>query len=145
MLLSTNQKELGIRDLLKFMGGCISGNDIAMIIIATLALSGVGLIIPRLTKALTGPVLNSGSGNALIGIAICIICVSISSQLLSTVSGMLTNRIEIKTSIWGFVIYDDATYVSSCELFRKYSQASLRIVLCQLIAVFNPYGYSYEN
>ena len=120
------QKELGIRDLLKFMGGCISGNDIAMIIIATLAVSGVGLIIPRLTKALTGPVLNSGSGNALIGIAICIICVSISSQLLSTVSGMLTNRIEIKTSIGVSSSMMMRLMSLPVNFFRKYSPGELK-------------------
>lgn len=93
------QKKLGIPDLISYMRRCISGSDILMIVLATLAVTGVGILMPRLSKALTGPVLSSGSVNALIGIAICIVCVSLSSQLLSSVNGMLVQRIGAKTSL----------------------------------------------
>ena len=72
------QKKLGIPDLLLYMKSCVSLKDIVLIIAATLAVSAVGLIMPRITKALTGPVLESGQARALIGISISMICVSLS-------------------------------------------------------------------
>ncbi|MBQ8136055.1 MAG: NHLP family bacteriocin export ABC transporter permease/ATPase subunit, partial [Clostridia bacterium] len=92
-------KKLGIPDLLLYMKRCVSTSDIFMIAFAAISVSGVGLLIPRLTKALTGPILSSGSGSALIGLAICLVCVSLSMQLFSSVSAMVSSRLEAKTSL----------------------------------------------
>ena len=93
------QKKLGIPDLLLYMKRCVNFSDIAMIAAATLAVTLVGLIMPRITRALTGPVLASGRANALIGIAICMVCVSLSSQLLGSVRGFVQSRLDMKTSL----------------------------------------------
>lgn len=93
------QKELGIKDLLFYMKSCVSMNDILLMVIATFMVSLVGLMIPRVTAAVTGPVLSSGKSIALIGAAILILCVALSSQLISSVSELLGQRLEIKTSI----------------------------------------------
>ena len=93
------QQKLGIPDLILYMKRCISLSDIVLIIAATLAVSLVGLLMPQLTRALTGPVLESGKTDALIGIAICIICVSLSVQLLSSVRSLIQSRLNIKASL----------------------------------------------
>lgn len=93
------QNELTIRDLLAYMKNCLSLSDVGMIIAATSAMSLVGLLMPRITKALTGPVLTSGRFDALIGVAICGICVSFSAQLIGSVRGLLQSRLETKTSV----------------------------------------------
>ena len=93
------QKKLGIPDLLVFMKQCISMSDIVMITAATLAFTLVGMVMPRVTKALTGPVNSSGRTDALIAIAICIICVTMSAQLLDSVKLLASNRLGIKTSL----------------------------------------------
>ncbi len=92
-------RELGIRDLLVFMKSCINMNDIVLIIIATLAVTLVGLLIPRITAAVTGPVLSSGKSMALVGAGIFIVCITISSQLISALNNLLSERLEIKTSL----------------------------------------------
>ena len=58
-------KELTIKDLLIYLKDCISIEDIIPMIFSTLIISSIGLIGPRLTKALTGPVLNSKNLNLL--------------------------------------------------------------------------------
>ena len=93
------QKSLSILDLLLYMKSCISMNDMLLIVIASFAVSLVGLLIPRISAAVTGPVLSSGKGMALIGAAILIICISLSSQLISSVREMLTNRISTKVNL----------------------------------------------
>ena len=70
------QKRLGITDLLLYMKRSITFNDIIMVIAAAASVSLVGLLLPRLTATLTGPVLKSGRADALLAIAICILCVT---------------------------------------------------------------------
>jgi hypothetical protein len=72
------QKKLTIADLLLYIRRCVSLSDVIMVIAAASAVSLVGLLLPRLTATLTGPVLRSGRADALIGIAICILCVTFS-------------------------------------------------------------------
>ena len=93
------QRKIGIRDLLLYMKSCLSANDVTLIVLSTLAVTLVGMIVPRITKALTGPVLASGSTAMLISIAICLFCTSLSSQLISSVKGMYMSRVQSKTSL----------------------------------------------
>ena len=93
------QKKLGIPELLLYMKSCISGSDAVLIAAATLAVTLAGLLLPRITRALTGPVLASGRGSALIGAAVCMACVALSAQLLGSVKGLIQSRLEMKTSL----------------------------------------------
>ena len=120
------QKKLGIPDLLLYMKRCITINDAVLIILATLAVSGVGLLMPRITKALTGPVLSSGRPNALIGIAISMICISLSAQLLSGVKGLIQNRLDLKTSLGVQASMMMRLLSLPASFFRKYSPGELK-------------------
>ena len=120
------QKKLGIPDLLIYMNSCFSLSDTILRIASMFAVTLIGLMIPRLTKALTGPVLASESVRALIGIAICIVCVQISTQLISSVSGMIAKRIEIKTSLGVQSSMMMRIMSLPPEFFRKYSPGELK-------------------
>lgn len=120
------QKKLGMRDLLLYMKRCLTNSDIVMIVLATLAVSGVGILIPRLTKALTGPVLSSGRGSALIGLAICLACVALSMQLLTSVSGLLNSRLQAKTSIGVQSSMIMRLMSLPVNFFRQYSPGELK-------------------
>ena len=93
------EKKLGIKDLLLYLKSCISLGDIVVVEAATVLISLVGLLLPKLSAALTGPVLNSRSMQALIGISIFIFCIALSTQIITSINGLLTKRIEIKTSL----------------------------------------------
>ena len=120
------QKKLGIPDLLLFMRRCFTFKDSIFIFAATMALSLVNLIMPRITKALTGPVRTSGRADALIGIAICMICVSLSAQLISSMKGMLQNRLETKTSLGVQSSMMMRLMSLPANFFRKYSPGELK-------------------
>jgi len=120
------QKKLGIPDLLLYMKHCVSMSDIVMIASATLAVTLVGLIMPRITRALTGPVLSSGRANALIGIAICMICVSLSSQLLGSVKGFVQSRLDMKTSLGVQASMMMRLMSLPAGFFRKFSPGELK-------------------
>ncbi len=120
------QKKLGIPDLILYMKRCISLNDVALIVIATLAVTLVGLMVPRLTKALTGPVLASGRTDALIGIAVCMICVSLSAQLITTVKNLVQGRLNIKTSLGVQASMIMRLMNLPASFFRQYSPGELK-------------------
>ena len=60
------RKKLGIPDLIIYMQQCIDLKDIALIVMAAFMATGIGMLIPRITRALTGSVLQSGSAADLI-------------------------------------------------------------------------------
>ena len=120
------QKKLGIPDLLLYMNSCFSAGDTILRIVAMLAVTLIGLMMPRLTKALTGPVMASGSVKALIGIAVCMACVQVSTQLITSVSGMLAKRIEIKTSLGVQSSVMMRIMSLPPEFFRRYSPGELK-------------------
>ena len=93
------QRRIGVRDLLMYMKGCVNTTDVAFTVIATLALVLVGKLMPHITQALTGPVLVNGSTSMLIASAVCLFCTALSSQLISSVKGMVMSRVQTKTSL----------------------------------------------
>ena len=120
------QKKLGIKDLLLYMKSCLAFSDIFMIVIASLAVSGIGLFMPRITKMLTGPVLNSGSTRALMCIALAIVFISLSSQLISSTKNMIMTRLDTKTSLGVQASMMIRLMSLPASFFRKYNPGELK-------------------
>ena len=91
-------KPLGIPDLLIYMKKSISNGDLILILLATLAVTLVGFIEPRVYQLLTGPVLQDGRRSLMIGIGVFLVCAAFSSELVSLVRSLLMERINTKTS-----------------------------------------------
>jgi NHLM bacteriocin system ABC transporter ATP-binding protein len=120
------QKKLTIPDLILYMKNCISLSDIVLITGSTLAVSVVGLLMPRLTRMLTGPVLSSGRKDILIAIAISMICVALSTQLITSIKTLLMNRLNIKTSVGVQASMMMRLMSLPANFFRKYSPGELK-------------------
>ena len=120
------QKQLSIPDLLIYMKDCISVRDLALIIVATLSISLVGLLMPRMTRFLTGPVLTSGRQNILIPLAIAMVCVAFSSQLISSIKSLIQQRLDIKTSLGVQASMMMRLMALPANFFRKYSPGELK-------------------
>ena len=120
------RKKLKIPDLLLYMKNCLTMSDIILVIAASFAVSVVGLIVPRLTKFLTGPILSSGRADALIAIAISLVCVSLSSQLITSTAGMLQSRLETKTSLGVQASMIMRLLSLPAGFFRNYSAGELK-------------------
>ena len=119
------QRKIGIRDLLLYMKRCISTYDAALIVIATFALTLIGMVIPRVTKALTGPIVTNGTGTMLISVAICLLCTSLSYQLISSLKGMYMSRIQSKASLGIQASMMMRVMSLPAEFFRRYSPGEL--------------------
>ena len=92
-------KKLGIPDLLMFMKNCISRGDIIWIVLATLAVTLVGFIEPRLSAGMTGPVLQSHNVSLLVGTALFLLSAALANLLIGAVRGLLMERISSKTQL----------------------------------------------
>lgn len=120
------QRELGIADLLLYMKRCLDLRDIAAVVVATFVGTLVGLLMPKITRALTGPVLASGQQTALVGVAVCMLCVSLTSQLIGSIRGMLMKRLEIKTSLGVQASMMMRLLTLPASFFRTYSAGELK-------------------
>ena len=119
------QKPIGIQELFLYMKDCLSVSDVVLIVIATLASTLVGMLMPRITQALTGPVLAGGKASALVGVAVTIICVAIASNLIRSVTGLFTQRIKTKTSVNVEAALIMRILTLPAPFFRKYSAGEL--------------------
>ena len=133
------QKKLGIHDLIRYMQGCISFNDILCVIITAFVGTAVGMMIPRITLALTGPVLLGGKLSALRGAAICMVCVAIVSGLITAMSGLLIQRLNTKITVAVEAALMMRILTLPAPFFREYSAGDLSKrtqsvkLLCQVI------------
>lgn len=118
-------KSLGIPDLLLYMKNCISSGDVVLIFLATLAVTLVGMIEPKVYQMVTGPVLDSKSISLLMGTAVFLISATIASQLLAVVRSLMMDRITIKTSLAVEASVMMRLLSLPLSFFRKYSSGEL--------------------
>ncbi|MBO6302898.1 MAG: ATP-binding cassette domain-containing protein [Ruminiclostridium sp.] len=93
------QKKLGIPDLLLYMKRCITLSDAAIMTGGALTATLIGMLLPRITRTITGPVLDAGTTGNLISIVICMVCVMISSHLISGINELIQSRLNVKIAL----------------------------------------------
>ena len=132
-------KKLGIKDLLLYMKDCISTGDWILIILASLAVTLIGMIEPQVYRTLTGPVLNSRSLSMLTGMAIFVLGAAFASQLITAVRGLLMGRISTKTSLAVESAVMMRLLALPVSFFRRFSSGELATrtssvnILCQAL------------
>ena len=119
------QKKLGIPDLLLYMKNCLSSNDYTLIALATLAVTLINMLVPQASKAITGPVLKSGSTQVLVSMAVFLLSASFSAELLSVVRRLVMSRINTKTSLQVEAAVMTRVLSLPVSFFRKYASGDL--------------------
>ena len=92
-------RQLTIPALLRYIVDGLETADLLLVSLATLAVSLVGLLTPRLTNLLFGQVAQSGSVQLLLAMTVFMISVSVSQLLLRSVSTLLSERIHTKLNL----------------------------------------------
>ena len=93
------QKKLRLPDLLTYVKGCLNLADYAVLLGLTLLVTLTGMLLPLLTRLLTGFVLESGSTLILWSTAAFMLCVLLSSQVLSVARELAIARLQIKAAV----------------------------------------------
>ena len=118
-------KKIGIPDLISFMLGRIKLSDYLMIVVLVLASAGIMMLIPALTRVMTGKVIESGSTKLLLGIAVFMSCAMISSQILQAIQNLASQRIGTKIDISVQSATMMRTLSMPANFFRNYSSGEL--------------------
>ena len=74
-------KKLKIQDLIRFMKDNFGANDITMFLLTALVAVLLEMLIPMITKLLTGFVAATGSSNILLGTTIFLVCTAITTHI----------------------------------------------------------------
>ena len=118
-------KKLGITDLLWFLRRCISSSDIILILAATLAVTLVGMIEPRVYSLVTGKIMKGRNMNLLAGMGVFLLSSAFAAQLVGLVRTLLMERINIKTSLAVQASVMMRILSLPVSFFRKYSSGEL--------------------
>lgn len=94
-------KKLTVKELLKYILGCINISTIIYVVLLTLIVTLLGMISPKITKLLYSDVIESKSIQLLISLATFSVCLTISTLLISSIKGMIMNKIntQMETSV----------------------------------------------
>lgn len=118
-------KKLRIFDLVKHILHTLSPADFILFAVATLAITLIGMLSPKLTNLLLSDVLLSGSLRVLIAISVFMICVSLSSLLVGGVKALLMARINTKMELSVQAATMMRVMSLPADFFKNYSSGEL--------------------
>lgn len=118
-------KKLGIPDLLIYMKNSISKGDLLLIVLATLAVTLVGMIEPQVYQLITGTILKQKRANILNGVAVFLMASAFAAQMLSVVRELMMQRLNTKTSQAVEASVMMRILSLPVSFFRKYSSGEL--------------------
>ena len=117
--------KLTLRALMRYILQTLSIADFALIALATLATTAIGLLGPKLNNLLMGTVVESKDYQLLIGITVFMISVSISTILIGSVKSLLMARINTKMSLSVQAATMMRILSLPADFFKKYSAGDL--------------------
>ena len=137
--------KLTVPMLMRYIAECVDKADAALVVFSTLIVSLVGLLTPRLTALLFGPVAESGSVQILLALATFMISVSVSQLLFRSVNTLLSGRVTTKLNLAVQAATMMRILSLPADFFKKWSSGELASramqmqSLCQMLvsAVLN--------
>ena len=118
-------RKLGIADLMRYIIHTLSISDFVMVGLATLAVTLIGLLTPKLTNLMFSDVLESGSVRVLISLAVFMVCVSTSSIIAGGIKTLLLARVSTKTDLAVQAASMMRVLSLSAGFFKDYSAGEL--------------------
>ena len=119
------QHKMGIRDLMKYIYGCLPKRMIELLLVMMAILTLLGMFSTKLTHILFSEVIASGNYTLLGALAVLSVCVMISSLLFQSFRSLIMNRINTTVEI----SIQAATMARILSLptgfFKKYSAGEL--------------------
>ena len=130
-------KNVSIKEYIKYISSAIKPLDIVLLILFSAIAAGVGLLVPYLTKILTGEVALSADMNMFILISIYVVSTAAGLLLINAVKGYVNSRISIKIE----KSVQEATMMRVLNLpasfFKKYNTGELTSRFSSVISLAN--------
>lgn len=118
-------KKLGIRDLLLYIAQILSPADFCMVGIATLIVTLIGMLGPKLNNIIFSSVIESGDMGLFLAITVMLVATGMAGILLGTVKSMVLERIQTKTGSAVQAASMMRVLSLPAEFFKKYSAGEL--------------------
>ena len=118
-------ESMGIPDLMRYMAECLRAADFVLIGLATLAVTLVGLLGPRLNNIIFSDIVESGSPKLAGAMLVFLVCVAISTALLNSVKALLMARIKTKLEVSVQAASMMRVLSLPAEFFKSYSSGEL--------------------
>ena len=118
-------QKLRISDLVRYLQTCLAFSDYLLLILLTALGTLIGMLVPYMTRLMTGFVLLSGLESILVATAVYMLCVMVSQMLVSAVRGMAMSRMRSKTSVQVETALMMRLINLPTTFFRRYSSGEL--------------------
>ena len=118
-------KKLGIRDLLLYIAQILSPTDYAMVGIATLAVTLIGLLGPKLNSIIFSNVIESGDMGLFLAVTVMLAATGTAGLLAGTVKTILQERLQTKTGTAVQAAAMMRVLSLPAEFFKDYSTGNL--------------------
>lgn len=92
-------KKLTLPLLMRYIIETLTVADVVLVVLATFAVSAIGLLMPKLNNILFGTVVANQNIKMLVGITVFMICATVSTLLLQSVKTLLTARVGTKLEL----------------------------------------------
>ena len=117
--------KIGAKDLLKHMQRCLNSVDYTLLVVLTLLATLAGMLLPLLTKTLTGFVYKTGDYSVLWVTAAFMLCAVLAGQLITITREIMVNRIMIKVTVPIESAFMMRILNLPAKFFRDYSSGEL--------------------
>lgn len=118
-------KKLTQESLMRYMLNCLDTVDLLLMVLATLAVSLVGMLMPALNNLLFGKIAFSGNKRLLLTFAVLMISVSVSRMLFTSVKALLTGRVNSKLNLSVQAAAMMRILSLPADFFKKYGSGEL--------------------
>ena len=118
-------RKLTLRDLVKYMWSTLDKWDIAAFILASLAITLVGMVLPKFNHILLGEVVQYGSYQLLGAVVSCMFFATIGSFMLYMIRSLVQSRISMKLSVNVQAATMMRVLSLPPEFFKSYSSGEL--------------------
>ena len=118
-------KKLTVPALMHYVLDCLSPADLSLVALAALAVSLVGLLMPKLNNLLFGTVVESGQLRLLIGITVFLASAGISRLLLGAVKTLVVERVNTKIDLSVQAAAMMRLLSLPADFFKQYSSGDL--------------------
>ena len=92
-------KKLTLPLLMRYIIETLTVADVVLVVLATFAVSAIGLLMPKINNILFGTVVANQNIKMLVGITVFMICATVSTLLLQSVKTLLTARVGTKLEL----------------------------------------------
>ncbi len=119
-------KKMKLYDLIKYIISTIPKTDIAMLILITAAITGIGFFTPLINNFIFSDVIKTGSNTLLAGAAIALVCMTLCTVFTGIIKKLVNMRINTRLSLTIQAATMMRVLSLPADFFKKYNSGEMK-------------------